>query len=170
MLDALLELAALRCPAGWGASPEMPRGSAQQGARRAALGVVAGGCSSPGSGPARRSRGTRPTEPRSSARRCSPPASTCPSMRGMPPTSNEPTAPALRVAHLGSPGLHSADVPPGHGPALAERLRWRADYEGPRRAPARQQALPFLPITSLLLLAPTVKGERSDSRSDTQCP
>ena len=125
------ELAAVRGPAPGRAGGHDSRGVPRQGARpgppRAA---AAGGCWCPGSGPARRSKahaadraevvrqvleaaGDRgPGRPAAGRRRAS---------RGRPA--------AVRVADLDPLDVVGAGLPPGDDPAIAERLRWRAEYE-----------------------------------------
>lgn len=55
--------------------------------------------------------------------------------------------------------------------ALAERMRWRADYEKAKAACSPATGPPRPPDNQPLeLRAVPVKGERSSSRSDTKCP
>ena len=57
--------------------------------------------------------------------------------------------------------------------AISERMRWKAEYEAAkaRASPVGSHALPVLPITAPHLVGvASVKGERSESRSDTTCP
>ena len=55
--------------------------------------------------------------------------------------------------------------------AIKERMRWKSEYETAksRAGPLTNPAHPPDP-TPILVGAVPVKGERSESRSDTKCP